>query len=171
MAKMPWKGNVHQTQIKVPKEVKNVNRYKDMMVGLNKIFSHNRQLSFDSRARYYQPMENFVRFLADQNLGKLRNISNRHLVEYIKIMQERGLAPGTIKTNLSGIRFVHDQIPDARHRLCDNAQLKERYGVELQRRVIGKVDRAWRKKRIQRHYRKSEHHGPAGYKANPNTCT
>ncbi len=145
MALTPWKGRTHQTKIDVPKGVKNVNRYKDLMVSINKIFCHNRQLSYDSRYRNYLSVENLARYLADQNLGKLRNISNRHLAEYTKTMQERGLAASTIKTNLAGIRFVHDQIPDARHRLCDNAQLKERYGVILEKRVIGKVDRAWQK--------------------------
>ncbi len=145
MAKMPWLGLYHQSQIVVPPDVKNQYRYKELMVSFHKICHHNRQQSYPTRQRYYQPMKNFVKYLADKNLGKLRNISNRHLVEYIKTMQDRGLAASTINTALSAIRFWHNQIADPRHQLASNSQLKEKYAITLEKRKFGGVDRAWKK--------------------------
>ncbi len=127
MAKMPWKGLYNQSPIIVPEGpegVKNQHRYKELMDSFHNICQYNRQMSFSSRQRYYQQMEKFIRFLANKNLGKLKNISNQHIVEYIKTLQDQGLSASTIETALSAIRVWHDQVPDARYKLADNSQLK-----------------------------------------------
>lgn len=99
---------------------------------------HNRQGSYKTKERYYEAFLRFLRFTAERfHLEKLANLSGKHLAAYVADMQRRRLSPATIKTELSAIRFWHDQIPNARYALPDNREL------ELERRVFGKQDRTW----------------------------
>lgn len=141
--KMGKKYATHQSQIKVPVAVKNQNKYKDLITQVNKIANHCRQGSFQTKARYYQGMERFVRHLADQNLSKIRNIHDRHIVTYIREMQAQGLSASTIKTDLAAIRFFHDQIANARNIISDNTKLQQKYDIHLEKRHFGGVDRSW----------------------------
>ena len=105
---------------------------------VEKIRNHSRQGSFESKKRYYSAVRTFCGFVAQQySLEKFANISDKHLSAYITDMQSRCLSPSTIKTNLSGIRFYHDQI-DAKHRLSPNEKFN------LEQRHFGGVDRSWR---------------------------
>ena len=52
-------------------------------------------------------------------------------------MRKKGLASSTIKTELAAIRFFHDNMPYAKHKLPANDEL------ELKRRTFGGVDRTW----------------------------
>jgi len=70
-------------------------------------------------------------------LERLANIAPKHIRAYTEHMQAKGLSASTIKTDLADIRFWHDIIPNAKHKLPENASL------ELERRSFGKVDRTW----------------------------
>lgn len=70
-------------------------------------------------------------------LERIANIAPKHIYAYIDKIKENGRSPAYIKTELSAIRFFHDQIPNAKHRLPDNDELN------LKRRKIGGVDRTW----------------------------
>ena len=50
---------------------------------------------------------------------------------------KKGLASSTIKTELAAIRFFHDNMPYAKHKLPANDEL------ELKKRTFGGVDRTW----------------------------
>lgn len=113
--------------------------YDNLLTQLDKLARHNRQGSYKTRERYYEAMQRFCAFLADNFcLQKLSNINGKHLEAYVRYMQAIGNAPSTIKTDLSAIRFYHDQM-DTKHALPTNEELH----VSLQRRSIGGVDRSW----------------------------
>jgi integrase/recombinase XerD len=143
---MAWRER-DQNKIHIPDGVRNGGAYKNLMNQLNKMARHNRQGSFETKDRYYEAVDRFARHLADLfNLQKFSNVSGKHLSSYVEYMQEQGLAASTIKTDLSAIRFFHDKCEKVRHLLPDNKALKEEYGVDLERRTFGGVDRTWSEK-------------------------
>ena len=114
------------------------NQYLNLLAQLDKLYRHNRQGSFRTRARYYEAMQRFCRFLADQfRLERLANTAPKHIFAYVDYLQGKGLSASTIKTDLSAIRFFHDLIPAPRYKLPGNDVLL------LQRRSFGDVDRIW----------------------------
>lgn len=97
-----------------------------------------RQGSFRTRQRYYEAMQRFCRFLADEyHVERLANIAPKHIFAYVSHLQEKDRSASTIKTDLSAIRFFHDLIPSPRYKLPGNDALM------LQRRTFGEVDRTW----------------------------
>ncbi len=114
------------------------NHYRNLMSQVDKLHRHNRQGSYKTRARYYEAMQRFCRFLAEvYRLERLANIALKHIYAYVAYLQEQGKSTSTIKTDLSAIRFFHDLIPSARYELPGNGDLC------LQRRTFGGVDRTW----------------------------
>lgn len=112
--------------------------FKNLAAQAEKLRRHNRQGSYKTKERYYEAFLRFLRFTAERfHLEKLANLSGKHLAAYVTDMKSRGLSPATIKTELSAIRFWHDQIPNARYKLPANAEL------DLDRRAYGKEDRTW----------------------------
>ena len=113
-------------------------QYNNLLVQLDKLYRHNRQGSFRSRQRYYEAMQRFCRFLAEEyRLERLANLAPKHIFAYVDCLQEKGRAASTIKTDLSAIRFFHDLIPTPRYVLPGNDALM------LRRRTFGDVDRTW----------------------------
>ena len=114
------------------------NNYLNLMSQVDKLHRHNRQGSYKTRARYYEAMQRFCRFLAEvYRLERLANIAPKHIYAYVAHLQDRGKSASTIKTDLSAIRFFHDLIPNARYELPGNGDLS------LQHRTFGGVDRTW----------------------------
>ena len=114
------------------------NHYFNLMSQVDKLHRHNRQGSYKTRARYYEAMQRFCRFLAEvYRLERLTNIAPKHIYAYVAYLQEQEKSASTIKTDLSAIRFFHDLIPNARYELPGNGDLL------LQRRTFGGVDRTW----------------------------
>ena len=122
------------------KKIMKLGAYRTLVVQLDKLARHNRQGSFQTKARYYEACKRFCAFLADEfHLQKLTNISGKHLVSYVLHLQESDLAASTIKTDLAAIRFFHDKMSDPKYGLPTNDEL----GVELEQRCFGGVDRTW----------------------------
>jgi len=116
------------------------NIYLALIAQLDKLARHNRQGSFQTKRRYYEAMQRFCRYLAEEyHLQKLSNISGKHFAAYVEYLQNSGKSASTIKTDLAAIRFFHDKMEHAKYRLPDNDAL----GVELERRRFGGVDRTW----------------------------
>ena len=116
--------------------------YRALIAQLDKLARHNRQESYKTRQRYYEAMQRFCRFLAEEyRLQKLTNISGKHLVDYVRHLQENGKAASTIKTELAAIRFWHDQISNTKHKLPSNADLADQ--APLERRKLQGIDRHW----------------------------
>lgn len=118
----------------------NNGQYNNLIAQLDRLAKHNRQGSLLTKRRYYEAMQRFCRFLAENyHLQKLRNIRDEHFEEYILSMKDSGKSASTVKTDISAIRFFHDLMPDARYQLPRNAELK----IKLERRKFGGVDRSW----------------------------
>ncbi len=112
--------------------------YENLIAQLDKLRKHNRQGSYKTRERYYEAMQRFSRYLADEfKLQKLSNIAPKHVYAYVSHMQTKGLAASTIKTDLAAIRFWHDKLSDTKYPLPDNERLT------LERRSFGNADRTW----------------------------
>jgi len=110
----------------------------NLLAQFEKIFNHNRQGSYRTKYRYAEAFKRFLAYLADEfRLERIANISPKHVYSYVHLLQEKGRSSAYIKTELSAIRFFHDQIPNARHKLPDNSDLS------LQRRQFGRTDRTW----------------------------
>ncbi len=114
------------------------NTYKNLEVQFNKLFRHINVGSYKTRERYAKAFKRFMVFLArEYNLQKLSNISQKHILAYLKYMQSKNLAASTVKTELAAIRFFHDSMPYTREQLPTNNEL------ELKQRTFGGVDRTW----------------------------
>lgn len=105
---------------------------------VEKIYRHSRQGSIGTRREYRKCMLRFVNWLElEYNMQNLRNISNKHLAEYVRDRVSNGNSPGYIMKDLSAIRYYHDQL------------LKPRYQLERENSKLGvpeKVspgNRAW----------------------------
>jgi len=114
------------------------NHYTNLLAQLEKLVRHNRQGAFKTKERYDEAYRRFLRFVAIvYRLEKIANLSGKHLSAYVKHMKSKGYAPGTIKTDLSAIRFWHDQIPNAKYKMPPNSEF------DLERRKFGGVNRTW----------------------------
>jgi site-specific recombinase XerD len=113
--------------------------YTNLISQLDKLRKHNRQGSIKTKDRYYEAMKRFCRFLAENyRLEKLFNIAPKHVRAYVEYMKTKGLAPSTVMTDLSTIRFWHSKMSNPRHkRLPDNELLN------LEGRSTGQIDRTW----------------------------
>lgn len=112
--------------------------YLNLLSQFERLSSHNRQGSYKTKARYAEAFKRFLAYLAEEfHLEKLANIAPKHLFSYVNHLSEKGLSAAYIKTELSAIRFFHDQITGAKYSLPDNAAL------DLKRRRFGGVDRTW----------------------------
>mgnify|MGYP004650198089 CR=1 FL=1 len=112
--------------------------YKTLMDQVDRLAKHNRQGSYHTKQRYYEAMQRFCRYLADEyHLQKLSNVSGKHMAAYADFMKAAGKSPSTIKTDLAAIRFFHDLLDDRRHPLPGNSDL------HLERRRFGELDRTW----------------------------
>jgi len=121
------------------------NHYRNLMSQVDKLHRHNRQGSYKTRARYYEAMQRFCRFLAEIfRLERLANIAPKHIYAYAAHLQESRKSASTIKTDLSAIRFFHDLIPNPRYELPQNKDLA------LDRRTFGNVDRTWSEAEFER---------------------
>ena len=104
------------------------NIYLALIAQLDKLARHNRQGSYHTKRRYFEAMQRFCRYLAEEyHLQKLTNISGKHFVAYVEYLQNSGKSASTIKTDLAAIRFFHDKMEHAKYRLPNNDAL----GVEL----------------------------------------
>ena len=115
------------------------NTYKNLEVQYNKIFRHLKTGSFKTRERYSKAFKRFMVFVSrEYNLQKLVNISPKHIVAYVNYLSSKGLGASTIKTELSAIRFFHDNMPYSRY-----DELPSNEELDLERRTFGGVDRTW----------------------------
>lgn len=95
-------------------------------------------VSFKTRERYWASFDRFCRFCAEKfRLQNVKNIQDKHLLAYIEHLKNENRSASHIKTELSGIRYCHDLIPNAKYRLSDNTKF------DLPRRRFGGVDRSW----------------------------
>lgn len=124
-------------------DIINKGAYVNLVGQLNKIAKHAKGVSITAQRQYYNHMDRFCRFVADQyNLKNLANIHDKHIAAYVEERQHEGKSAATVKNDLAAIRYYHDQMPKTKYRLSDNQRLQEKYNVCLERRMFGQVNRA-----------------------------
>lgn len=83
---------------------------------LEAVFSHARQGSYETRRRYAHACTRFVKWLADIfRVQRLANLHPKHITAYADSLRARGMSSKYIETELSAIRWLHDQMPKARY--------------------------------------------------------
>jgi len=113
-------------------------------VQVEKIFKHTRQGSFATRDRYKDSCLMFVRFCVERfKMQNIRNLSDKHLAEFIKSRLKEGIEPKTIKGDLSALRYMHDQVQKPRYVLSDNKHLQEKYEITIGKTSQVNGDRSW----------------------------
>ena len=116
----------------------NKNIYANLLMQFEKVFKHNRQGSYKTRQRYKEAFKRFLHFLAlEFRLERIANIAPKHICAYVTHLQEQRRSSAYIKTELSALRFFHDQIPNAKHKLPDNTALN------LKNQQHNQTDRTW----------------------------
>jgi len=109
---------------------------------LAKIMRGANQGSIQTRWRYVEAGERFLKFVGPRfGLKKLQNIQDKHLEAYAKHLKSIGKADKYIKNELSAIRYIHRQVPQARYELMDGIKANKLYG--LGSTPDGRADRAW----------------------------
>lgn len=109
----------------------------NMIAQIMSAIEHSNEGGYATRARYLSAAAPLVDFLVKEfHSQKFANLSGKHLRAYVKKRQADGIAPATIMSDLSAIRYVY-RLVGGRNRLPDNAEL------ELEKRKVGEMDRSW----------------------------
>ena len=96
--------------------------YKNLLAQVESIYSHSNELSFKTRARYFEATKRFCKFLADNfRLQNFKNVEDRHFKAYVEHLKENNSA-ATIQSDLSGIRYFHRK-SGSKNRLSPNSKL------------------------------------------------
>ena len=102
--------------------VLNPGLYKNLLAQVESIYRHSNELSFKTRARYYEATKRFCKFLADNfRLQNFKNVEDRHFKAYVEHLKENNSA-ATIQSDLSGIRYFHRK-SGSKNRLSKNDKL------------------------------------------------
>ena len=121
--------------------VLNPGLYKNLLAQVESIYRHSNELSFKTRARYFEATKRFCKFLADNfRLQNFKNVEDRHFKAYVEHLKENNSA-ATIQSDLSGIRYFHRK-SGSKNRLSKNDKLS------LPKRSTGVKDHSWLKTEI-----------------------
>ena len=121
--------------------VLNPGLYKNLLAQIEAIYKHSNELSFKTRARYYEATKRFCKFLADNfRLQNFKNVDDRHFKAYVEHLKENNAA-ATIQSDLSGIRYFHRK-SGSKNRLSPNSKLA------LPKRATGVKDHSFIAKEI-----------------------
>ena len=121
--------------------VQNSGVYKNLLAQVDTIYKHSNELSFKTRARYFEATKRFCKFLADNfRLQNFKNVEDRHFKAYVEHLKENNSA-ATIQSDLSGIRYFHRK-SGSKNRLSPNSKLN------LPKRATGKEDHSFLKTEI-----------------------
>ena len=64
--------------------------YKNLLAQVEAIYKHSNELSFKTRARYFEATKRFCKFLADNfRLQNFKNVDNRHFKAYVEHLKEK----------------------------------------------------------------------------------
>ena len=115
--------------------------YKNLLAQVDAIYKHSNELSFKTRARYFEATKRFCKFLADNfRLQNFKNVKDRHFKAYVEHLKENNAA-ATIQSDLSGIRYFHRK-SGSKNRLSPNSKLA------LPKRATGVKDHSFIAKEI-----------------------
>ena len=74
--------------------------YKNLLAQVDAIYKHSNELSFKTRARYFEATKRFCKYLADNfRLQNFKNVDDRHFKAYAEHLKENNAA-ATIQSDL-----------------------------------------------------------------------
>jgi len=115
---------------------------------LEKVLKGAHQGAIETRYRYAEAFERFITHVGNKfGLQRLQNVQDKHLASYAKSLMEKGSSDKYVKTELSAIRYIHAQTPQAKFELTDSKVFNKDIG--LGRTPDGRCDRAWTEKEIE----------------------
>lgn len=124
----------------MPTRIENIRN--NLVIQIKKLYRECNEKSFETRARYRDATIRFCEFLAENySMQKFANIRDKHITAYVDTLKEKNIAASTVLSDLSGIRFFH-KLSGEKFSLPDNKALR------LDKRQVGKIDRAWSGKEI-----------------------
>ena len=83
--------------------VLNPGLYKNLLAQVEAIYNHSNELSFKTRARYFEATKRFCKFLANNfRLQNFKNVEDRHFKAYVEHLKDNNSA-ATIQSDLSGM--------------------------------------------------------------------
>lgn len=112
---------------------------------VDKIYRNTNEKGFETRARYRDAAHRFCAFLASEyKMQKFQNVKGKHFVAYVEKMINEGKSASTIKTDMSGIRFMYER-GGGKYRLPSNEKITEKTGLQLPSRKTQseEEDKAW----------------------------
>ena len=116
---------------------------------LAKIVRNSNANKFGTRRRYLKAQERFIKHIGKKfKVQNIKNIKDKHLKSYSKFLKEKECTNQYIKTELSAIRFLHNDIPNTRDILKDSRVFNKKLGVSKVDSDATKIYRAWSKKEI-----------------------
>jgi site-specific recombinase XerD len=114
---------------------------------LEAVLNHARQGSYETRRRYADACIRFVKWLADSyRVQRLGNLHEKHILAYVETLKGRGLSTKYIETELSAIRWLHDQMPKARYPIAKGAEVNKAIGIVHDSRMG--VHREWTEREL-----------------------
>ncbi len=91
-------------------EIRAANQAKNLQNQVNAIFNRTNEGSFETVRRYKATGKRFCDFLGKTtNLQSFRNVQVRHVKAYVEYLQDLGLSPSYIITEVSGIKWIHER--------------------------------------------------------------
>lgn len=115
---------------------------KNLTSQIDRLFKLNNMKSIKTRYRYRDACYRFCIWLGENtNIKKFKNIKVKHIYMYVDYMHTKNYAPGTIKLELSAIRFFY-KITEGKEILPSNQKLK------LEKRITRGARRAWTQEEI-----------------------
>lgn len=118
--------------------------YENLMAQYASWARHNNRGAFKTRDRYAAAVSSFCGFIAEHfALQKLANVQPKHIEAYVTHLVTSGKASSTIRTNLSGVRYVLDSFPGRERAkpLPTNGELTAL--ADAPKRAFHGIDRAW----------------------------
>ncbi len=109
---------------------------------LQKLARNMNENKITTRYRYLEAGSRFICFIGKEfRLQKLANVQDKHLLKYTEQLIKNGKSHKYIKNELSGIRYIHNQLPKVRYELLDGVKFNRKVGLNTT--PDGRSDRAW----------------------------
>ena len=114
---------------------------------MEKVFKGANQGALETRYRYADASKRFVTHVAQKfGLQRLQNIQDKHLESYVKELQARNCSDKYIKNELSAVRYMHAQVPQAKFELTNSVEFNRMVG--LGSTPDGRCERAWTEREV-----------------------
>lgn len=130
------------------KNNKRSGKAKNLIIQGDKIMNKSRRGSIGTRRKYTATNRRFLNYVADKfGVQSVRNIEDKHVSSYLIHLREKGSGPSYLKTEFSGIKYLHEHIPNPRYK-----ELTLHGGLDIEDRVYGEKDRKFSERELRRFF-------------------